>query len=81
MVGIVVTTSPSFSLYKMVVFPAPSNPTIRMRISFLPKNLEKSFPNARPIFLAIKVSKTKKKSNGLYKKHEIQKKSVTFTLL
>lgn len=27
MVGIVVTISPSFSLYKMVVFPAASNPT------------------------------------------------------
>ncbi len=27
MVGIVVTTSPSFSLYKIVVFPAASRPT------------------------------------------------------
>lgn len=27
MVGMVVTISPSFSLYKMVVFPAASNPT------------------------------------------------------
>ena len=34
MVGMVVTTSPSLSLYKMVVLPAASNPTIRIRISF-----------------------------------------------
>ena len=27
MVGIVVTISPSFNLYKIVVFPAASNPT------------------------------------------------------
>lgn len=36
MVGIVVTISPSLSLYKIVVFPAASSPTIKMRISFLP---------------------------------------------
>ncbi|TNN35323.1 hypothetical protein EYF80_054512 [Liparis tanakae] len=36
MVGIVVTTSPSLSLYRMVVFPAASRPTIRILISFLP---------------------------------------------
>jgi hypothetical protein len=34
MVGMVVTTSPNLSLYRMVVFPAASRPTIRMRISF-----------------------------------------------
>ena len=38
-VGIVVTTSPSFSLYKMVVLPAASKPTIRMRISCFANSL------------------------------------------
>lgn len=41
MVGIVVTISPSLSLYKMVVFPAASSPTIRILISFFPNNLLK----------------------------------------
>ena len=50
-VGMVVTISPSFSLYKIVVFPAASRPTIRMRISFFPHNLSKSFENVRPILL------------------------------
>ena len=49
MVGMVVTTSPSLSLYKMVVLPAASRPTIRMRMSFLPKNLVKSFETLRPM--------------------------------
>ena len=48
MVGIVVTISPNLSLYRMVVFPAASNPTIKIRISFLPKrplnNVAKTFP-------------------------------------
>ena len=35
-VGIVVTISPNLSLYKMVVFPAASRPTISILISFLP---------------------------------------------
>merc|ERR1719263_2289969 len=34
-VGIVVTTSPSFNLYKIVVFPAASRPTINIRISLV----------------------------------------------
>ena len=34
-VGMVVTISPSFSLYKMVVLPAASNPTIKILICFL----------------------------------------------
>ena len=38
MVGMVVTTSPSLSLYKMVVLPAASRPHIRIRISFLLAN-------------------------------------------
>ena len=48
-VGIVVTISPSLSLYRMVVFPAASKPTIKMRISFLPHSLSKSFENVRPM--------------------------------
>ena len=31
MVGIVVTISPSFSLYRMVVFPAASSPTVNLK--------------------------------------------------
>ena len=48
-VGIVVTISPSFSLYKIVVFPAASNPTIRILISFFPQSLSNSFENVRPM--------------------------------
>lgn len=33
----------------MVVFPAASRPTIRMRISFLPHSLSNSFENVRPM--------------------------------
>ena len=48
MVGMVVTISPSLSLYRMVVFPAASRPTIRIRISLRPhslsNNLEKVIP-------------------------------------
>ena len=36
-VGIVVTISPSLSLYRMVVLPAASKPTMRIRISFFEK--------------------------------------------
>jgi hypothetical protein len=49
-VGMVVTISPSLSLYRMVVFPAASNPTIKILISFLPQSLSKSFENVRPMF-------------------------------
>ena len=38
MVGRVVTTSPSFSLYSTVVLPALSKPIIRMRHGVLGKN-------------------------------------------
>ena len=48
-VGIVVTISPSFSLYRMVVFPAASKPTIKILISFLPQSRSKSFENVRPM--------------------------------
>lgn len=49
MVGMVVTISPSLSLYRIVVFPAASKPTIRMRISFFPHSLSNSFENVRPM--------------------------------
>lgn len=40
LLGIVVTTSPTCNLYKIVVFPAPSNPKIKILISRVPKRLE-----------------------------------------
>lgn len=49
MVGIVVTISPSFSLYRMVVFPAASRPTIRIRISFLPNRPLNRLANTFPM--------------------------------
>ena len=49
MVGMVVTISPSFSLYRMVVLPAASNPTIRILISFLPKRPLKRVANMLPM--------------------------------
>ena len=48
-VGIVVTISPSFSLYRIVVFPAASKPTIKILISFFPQSRSKSFENVRPM--------------------------------
>jgi hypothetical protein len=48
-VGIVVTISPSFSLYRIVVFPAASKPTMRILISFFPHSLSNSFENVRPM--------------------------------
>lgn len=55
-VGMVVTTSPSFSLYRIVVFPAASSPTMRMRISFFPnirsQMREKVSPMV-PLFLPV----------------------------
>jgi hypothetical protein len=55
MVGMVVTISPSFSLYRMVVFPAASKPTIRIRISFLPQRRSNSFENVRPMLAALRL--------------------------
>lgn len=40
LLGIVVTTSPTCNLYKIVVFPAPSNPKIKILISRVPNRLE-----------------------------------------
>ncbi|KAJ0495391.1 hypothetical protein HanIR_Chr12g0608271 [Helianthus annuus] len=55
MVGMVVTISPSLSLYKMVVLPAASRPTINIRISFLAKSRLKSLVNVSPILLLMKI--------------------------
>ena len=49
-VGMVVTISPSFSLYRIVVFPAASRPTMRILISFFPKSPLNSLPKIPPIF-------------------------------
>ena len=45
----VVTISPNFNLYRMVVLPAASRPTIRIRISFLPHSLSNNFEKVRPM--------------------------------
>ena len=52
-VGMVVTISPSLSLYRMVVLPAASRPTMRMRTSFLPNSLPKTLLKERPIVDAL----------------------------
>jgi hypothetical protein len=52
-VGMVVTISPSFSLYRMVVFPAASRPTIRILISFLPHRRSNSLEKVRPILAVV----------------------------
>ena len=82
-VGMVVTISPSFSLYKMVVFPAASKPTIRIRISFFPKRLLNNFSKTFPIvteFCDLKEKKSKPSNGSLQRyghintrhTHEIQ---------
>jgi hypothetical protein len=63
-VGIVVTTSPSLSLYKIVVFPAASSPTIKIRISFLPNILSQRRANDNPILKGL--SNQKYKVNQIY---------------
>jgi len=52
MVGMVVTISPSFNLYRIVVLPAASRPTMRMRISCLEKSLWNSLVKVSPIAAA-----------------------------
>lgn len=46
--GIVVTTSPTCSLYRMVVFPAPSKPSIKILISLVPNRPEKRLEKKPP---------------------------------
>lgn len=52
-VGIVVTISPNLSLYRIVVLPAASKPTINILISFLPKRPLNKFANTFPIASAV----------------------------
>ena len=49
MVGIVVTISPNFNLYNIVVLPAASKPTIKILISLLPKRLANNLENDKPM--------------------------------
>jgi hypothetical protein len=53
-VGIVVTISPSFNLYRMVVFPAASRPTIKIRISFFPHSLSSIFEIDKPMMAGLR---------------------------
>ena len=46
--GIVVTTSPTCSRQRIVVFPAPSNPKIKILISRVPNKLEKMVEKKPP---------------------------------
>ena len=46
-----VPISPSLSLYRMVVLPAASRPTIRMRISFLPIRPLNNLANTEPMMM------------------------------
>lgn len=55
----VVTISPSFNLYKMVVFPAASRPTIRIRISFFPHILSNNLEKVRPMLAAVRTGRLK----------------------
>lgn len=48
-VGIVVTISPNFNLYNIVVLPAASNPTIKILISFDPTSPRNSLSKKLPI--------------------------------
>ena len=48
-VGIVVTISPNFNLYNIVVLPAASRPTIKILMSRLPKRFANKLANMLPI--------------------------------
>lgn len=56
-VGVVVTISPSFILYRIVVFPEASRPTIRSLILHCGKNLFASLDMSLPIAQLIKLKK------------------------
>jgi hypothetical protein len=45
LLGIIVTTSLTCNIYRIVVFPAPSKPRISILRSLLPKNLENMLKN------------------------------------
>lgn len=74
MVGMVVTISPNLSLYNIVVLPAASRPTIRIRISFLAKSRLKSLVNDSPIlYLTYLVTKGGVRNPSNVKKNYISK--------
>jgi len=52
-VGIVVTISPNFNLYRIVVLPAASRPTIKILISFLPKRPLNNVANIFPMMVLV----------------------------
>jgi hypothetical protein len=64
MVGIVVTISPNFNLYRIVVLPAASRPTIKIRISFLPKRPANILETFKPIVLWEWEGKTGRQRRG-----------------
>jgi hypothetical protein len=45
----IIYVKPYFNLYRMVVFPAASRPTMRIRISFFPKNRSNNFEIVIPM--------------------------------
>ena len=49
--GMVVTTSPTCSLYSIVVLPAPSRPKINTLNSFDPHRLEKRLEKKLPVII------------------------------
>lgn len=49
--GMVVMMSLSFSLYRIVVFPAAPRPVMRMCICFLPKRLSKRLTKILPMLV------------------------------
>lgn len=54
-VGMVVTISPSLSLYRMVVLPAASRPTMRILISFFPNKPLNRFAKTFPMLYTAKL--------------------------
>ncbi len=87
MVGIVVTISPSFNLYRIVVLPAASRPTMRMRISFLANRRERSLVKVSPILVApyeppfhsqLPTSDEHKRTKTRTKKHKTRRKTTIY---
>lgn len=75
-VGIVVTISPNFSLYKIVVLPAASNPTIRIRISFFPHSPWSSLLMFNPMLMWLLLSLNSKKIDNFFEECYQCRKSV-----
>lgn len=62
------TISPSLSLYRMVVLPAASKPTIRIRISFFPKRFLKRPANMFPMVADLREKAKEKQKDDRFKK-------------